>query len=268
MSMAWLRLYGTYVKMFFRSRREYRASFFAGMAANFYCYFITYATYWVITQKFTTIGGWAFPELTVLYSLNLLTYAISGTLFWYTIYFLEGFVTTGGLDRYLVRPGGVIPQLMCQGFGSTFLGQIVVSLAFLLTQLIRIGGTLTWYRILYLVIALISGVLLQAAGVVATGALSFWILRSTPVGSIAYYDVRSFANYPLTIYPRLVKIVLTYILPWAFINYYPSLILLNRLQTRGDLILGLAVPLVGGAAFAGAMLLFRKGLKRYASAGN
>jgi ABC-2 type transport system permease protein len=254
--------------MFFRSRREYRASFFAGMAANFYCYFITYATYWVITQRFTSIGGWEFPELTVLYSLNLLTYAISGTLFWYTLFFLEGYVTTGGLDRFLVRPGGLIPQLMCQGFGSTFLGQIAVSLGFLVAQLTQLTGRLSALKIAYLLVAITGGVFLQAAGLIATGALSFWFLRSNHIGSIAYYDVRGFANYPLTIYPRIVKIVLTWVLPWAFINYYPSLVLLNRLETTGDLLLGLGAPLVAAAAFTGSLALFRAGLKRYTGSGS
>jgi ABC-2 type transport system permease protein len=266
--MEWIRLYGAYVRMYFRSRKEYRASFFAGMAANFYCYFITYATYWVITSRFTSIGGWAFPELTVLYSLNLLTYAVSGTLFWYTLYFLEDFVTSGRLDRFLVRPGGVIQQLMCQEFGSTFLGQVVVSLIFLLSQLARIGGRLSALKIAYLIVALFGGVLLQAAGVIATGALSFWVLRSRSIGAIAYYDVRGLANYPLSIYPRIVRIVLTYVLPWAFINYYPSLVLLDRLESTGDLVLGCAAPLVGGLAFWGSMALFRVGLKRYTGSGS
>src|SRR5690554_4078403 len=126
------KLYWTYVCMYFRSRGEYKASFFAGLLANFYCYFITYATFWILTKRFSTIGGWNFSEISILYGLNLLTYAISGTLFWSTIYSLENLVTTGGLDRFLLRPLDIIPQLMCQGFGYTFLGQIFVTVLFLI----------------------------------------------------------------------------------------------------------------------------------------
>jgi ABC-2 type transport system permease protein len=264
----WLGLYGTYVRMFLRSRKEYRASFFAGILANFFCYFISYATYWLVTESFTSIGGWSYPELTVLYTLNQMTYAISGTMFGYSIYNLEQYVTRGGLDRYLVRPVGLIPQLMCEGFGYTFLGQIAVCLVFLLTQLPRLSVVFTIWKALYLVVAIAGGVLLQAAGMITVGALSLWILRSTDVGWIGYHGVRTFVAYPLSIYPKFVKVVLTFVLPWAFINYYPSVLLLDRFESPVELAFGLAAPVVGAAAFLGSLLLFRRGLSHYTGSGS
>ena len=263
------KLYLAYVGMFLKSQMEYKTSFFMGIFANVYCYFITFITFWILINKFTTIGGWNFSEISILYGLNLLTYAISGMLFWYSIYFLEQLVTTGQLDRMLVRPVGIIPQLVCQRFGHTFIGQIIVTLMFLipaLWQQLLIDFSLL--KIIYIILAIISGIMIQGGAIIMVGALSFKILRSTDIGQIVYYDIRNFINYPLNIYPGFIKIVLTFILPWAFINYYPSIIILNKAQNSFDLILGLLVPIVALLFFGLSLYLFKKGLNLYASAGN
>ena len=260
-------LYFYFVKIWFKSRIEYQMSFFAGFFANFYCYFITYAILWVIIKKFNSIGGWNFSELTILYSFNLLSYAISGTLFWYSIYHLEDLVVSGNFDRYLLRPLGIIPQLMCTSFGYTFLGQILVSSIFLISNFYKVAD-LTFFNIFYLCISLIGSVFLQAGAVILVGSLSFWILRSKEVGAVVYYQIRNFINYPLNIYPSFLKIILTFIIPWGFINYYPCLIFLNKYNNLYDHILGLIAPLVCIIIFIISLKVFSIGLRQYSSTGS
>lgn len=261
-------LYWSYIKTFFRARAEYRFGFISGLFSNFYCYFITFAIFWVLTNRFNTIGGWGFADLSVLYGLNLLTYAISGTLIWYTVYHLGREITTGGLDRFLTRPLGILGQLICQRFGDTFIGQIVVTLVFLVTAFIKLVDTFTPLTIIYIVLAIISGVLIQTGGMILIGSISFWTMRSSEIGDIVYYDIRSLTEYPLVIYPKWIKIILTYVFPWAFINYYPALIILGKESTKLDIALGWLSPLVGITFLSIALLVFNKGLKRYAGAGS
>jgi len=261
-------IYCKYVCMFFKSRGEYVTSFFAGIIANFYCYLITFIIFWIFVQKFKSIGGWGFSELSILYGLNLLTYAIAGTLCWYTVYRLEQIVINGGLDKFLLRPIGIIPQLMCEGFGYTFIGQIVVTIMFLVCAIGKISFKITFLKIIYLVLALVGGVMLQSGAMIIVGSLSFWILRSTGIGQIFYYDIRGFINYPLNIYPTYIKIIVSSIFPWAFINYYPSIILLNKTENIFDLLLGIVSPVVGFLFLRIALFIFKIGLKRYESSGN
>ena len=79
--MKFIKLYGSYLMVFLKSQMEYKVSFFSGMFANFYCYLITYLSFWVLVQSFATIAGWTFSEMTVLYGLDLLSYALAGTLY-------------------------------------------------------------------------------------------------------------------------------------------------------------------------------------------
>ena len=173
MSTYWL-----YIKTFFKARAEYRVGFCLGLFSNFYCYFITFATYWVMIQGIGNIGGWNFEELSVLYGLSLLTYAISGTLIWYTVYHLSDAITSGTLDVYLTRPCGILQQLIFQRFGDTFLGQIVVTIIFLTAAFLKMKDTISLFTIIYLIFAVVGGVLIQAASMILIGALIFWMMKS------------------------------------------------------------------------------------------
>lgn len=260
--------YWMYIKTFFKARAEYRMSFFLSLFSNFYCYFITFITYWILIQSFGTIGNWDFYDLSVLYGISLLTYSISGTLLWYTVYHLGETITSGNLDIYLIRPLGVMKQLIFQRFGDTFIGQIVVTLIFLISAFIAKINTINAGTIIYFLFAVIGGVFMQCGGMLLVGALSFWTDRSEEIGEIFYYDIRSLTQYPLLIYPKWIVLILTYIFPWAFINYYPSLILLNKFESIYDLILGLIAPCVGIVFFLFSLFIFKRGIRRYSGAGN
>ncbi|WP_442962144.1 ABC-2 family transporter protein [Pseudogracilibacillus sp. SE30717A] len=43
-----------------------------------------------------------------------------------------------------------------------------------------------------------------------------------------YFKIKDFINYPPSINFNLIQITLTWIIPIAFINYYPSLFLLEK----------------------------------------
>jgi ABC-2 type transport system permease protein len=266
--MEFLSIYGSYIKMFLKARMEYRFSFFAGLFANFYCYFITYTTFWVITRQFGVIAGWNFEEMTILYGLNLFTYSLAATLFWYNVLHLEQEITSGRLDGYLIRPMGLIKQMICSRFGDTALGQIAVTLIFMTAALIKVSYKMTVFTYIYLILAVIGGVLIQSGAMILVGSMSFWTLRSGELGDILYYNLRTFIHYPLTIYPVFIRIILTYILPWAIINYYPSLIILQKVQTIEELVLGILSPVIGVLFFLLSLFVFNRGLRRYSGSGS
>jgi ABC-2 type transport system permease protein len=266
--MDFLSLYFGYVRVFFKARMEYRFSFFAGIFANFYCYLITYTTFWVITRHFESIDGWKFEEMTLLYGLNLLSYSVAGVLFWYTVYQLDDEITSGNLDSYLIRPVEIIKQMACRRFGDTFLGQIIVTAVFMASAISKISYQMTFLSYIYLAAAIVGGVLIQSGAMILLGSLSFWTLRAQSLANILYYDLRSFIHYPISIFPQYIRLMLTYVLPWAIINYYPSLIILHKVQTSSELATGLLSPLIGACFFALSIFVFNMGLRRYSGSGS
>ena len=62
--------------------------------------------------------------------------------------------------------------------------------------------------------------------------------------------------------------LLTYVIPWGFVNYYPSLILLDKTDSIMDYILGAMSVFIGVFVLVISKIVFNRGLKRYSGAGN
>lgn len=263
-----LSTYWLYIKTFFKAKIEYRVSFFFALFSNFYCYFITFITYWVVTKGVGTIDGWQFEDLSLLYGLSLLTYAIAGTLMWYSVFHLGEIITTGQLDVMLVRPEGILKQLMFQRFGDTFLGQIIITVIFMIIAFSSKNMEITLGKLIYIGVCIISGILIQLGSIIMFGAVSFWTLRSSELIEVLYYDLRDMTRFPLSIYPKQIKYILTFLLPWAFVNYYPVLMFLDKDVQLIDTVLGYISPVIGFVWFYLGIKVFNNGIKRYSGVGN
>lgn len=243
-------------------------NFWVGILANFITYFLAYISYWIITGQLSDIAGWEFSELCLLYGISLLTYALAGTLLWYSVYNLSGMIIRGTLDIFLTRPMGILRQLICNRFGDTFLAQIFVTVIFIVIATARRSDEMHAWKVFYFILAVIGGTCIQAGGMIAIGALSFWTMKSEEVGDIFYYKLRGITRYPLCIFPLAVQKILTFILPWTFINYYPSALLFNKAETRFEAICGGLSPVIGIASLIISIKFFYIGLRHYNGAGS
>jgi ABC-2 type transport system permease protein len=248
--------------MFIKSRLEYKISFFVGMFSNFYCYLITFLSVWILVSRFGNIGGWEFDEISFLYGMNLMTYAIAGMFFW-PIFRIESDVTGGNLDYYMIRPLGIVRQLVCSHFGDTFIGQIIVAAIFIINSISKRN-----INIICLIIMIVSGTALQAAAMIILGSLSFWTKRSSQLSDILYYDFRKFVDYPLSIFPKWINFLMTFIIPWALISYYPALIVLNKANNVFEYTMGYLTPIISILCFAMAIRIFYIGLEKYEGSGS
>jgi len=163
---------------------------------------------------------------------------------------------------------GLIKQMICKRFGDTFLGQILVTLIFMAMAISKISYQMTALSYIYLALAILGGVLIQSGAMILLGSLSFWMLRSRDLAEIVYYEMRVFVHYPLSIFPTSIRIILTYVFPWAIINYYPSLVILKKVQTTEEFILGILSPVIGVLFFLLSLFVFNRGLRRYSGSGS
>ena len=51
---------------------------------------------------------------------------------------------------------------------------------------------------------------------------SFWTYRSNEV-IWSFYRMYTFTEYPINIYNSFIKILITFVLPFAFVAYYPTM---------------------------------------------
>ena len=89
------------------------------------------------------------------------------------------------------------------------------------------------------------------------------------VREIFYWNMRKFAGYPISIYSKLIQGLMIYVVPFAFVNYFPAQYLLRKpdMANYNEVYMYIA-PLVGVVVYALAYVFWRVSVKRYTSTGN
>ena len=101
------------------------------------------------------------------------------------------------------------------------------------------------------------------------GTLNFWIVRTYSIFYALTWNFRNFINYPISIYGKFIQVLLTFVIPFAFINFYPVKYFLDK---KGDTlfhpILQYGTPIVGIVLFLLAYKFWTMGVNRYESTGS
>lgn len=267
--MNYAKMYGRYIVLTLKSRMEYRFSFLMDILIHIFIYVINYMSLWIIFEKFKSISGWGFYEVMFLYNLNLLSYGFCCMFFYSPMQGLERMVQRGDFDSILVRPIKPFWHLIFRGFNHVFLGHIILAAIIFYVSISHLQVSWNLFKALMFLLVIIGGVLIQTAILVLSGSLSFWFVRSRAAVNTTIYGLRAFLDYPITIYPGWIQVILTFIVPYAFVNFYPSELFL---QKSGAMLfhptLQYGTPVVGILLFALSMKVWDIGVQRYQSTGS
>lgn len=77
------------------------------------------------------------------------------------------------------------------------------------------------------VIFVIGGVLIYGGIYIALTSISFFSDSKTDIQPIMY-NIGNYGRYPVNLYHRIIQFVLTWVLPFAFVGFYPASYLLDR----------------------------------------
>lgn len=259
----WLGLGWMSLKMRVASQISYnRWSYFSLFFAQMFSYFGGFLLIWVTMRAFQAVQGWSIFEVVILYALDLMAYACSQA-FVIPLWRMDDLVLRGGLDDYLVRPLDPLAHLIARNFNVGYLAHVSISLLALLYSYAQLELHWDAPHWLLLVVTVLGGSLIQAALTIIPASLAFWWTKES-VSNLIRYGVRQFTRYPISIYPVGVRFVLIFVIPMAFVNYYPALSLLDK----APLYLWPNITLVIGAALlALALAVWRAGIRRYSSSG-
>ena len=257
------------VKMSFRSRMQYRVDSLVATLAVFVRESANIIVIYLALLKFDKINGWNINEMLFLFSILFLTYAIVVALF-ADLRDFSCMIREGRFDRLIVRPRGLLFQLILNnadvlataGHGTLGVLLFVISAG-------RVGIHWDLVTILYYIGAIIGGVLIQGGIFILFSALSFYFVETGSIREIFYWNMRKFAGYPISIYNKFIQTIMIYVVPFAFVNYFPAQYLLRKddMAFYNEAYMYIA-PLVGVAIYVIAYVFWCISVKRYTSTGN
>ena len=178
----------------------------------------------LVFQRFGTIQGWTLAEVAFLYGLAELSYGLMDLVF-------DGFdpqrfglyIRKGGLDQLLLRPVNIFIQVLGGGLAWRRGGKVIIGIGILAYSFQEASITWTVTKIIYLPF-IIMGLILFFGGLYVIGAtITFWTIESIEMVNVLTYGGVYTISHPMHIYPDWLRRFFTYILPAAFLNYYPAL---------------------------------------------
>jgi len=182
---------------------------------------------WFIAKRFDGFGTWDGWNLIFLYGVLLTSYSIA-QVFFRTLRYIENFVISGNLDVYFIKPIPILYGIIFNNLSvMEIFSQLLPSMVVLIISCIYNQINWTILKISVLLGAVIGGAFIQMALFLLIGSVSFWVMHSSKLERI-FFVFKDFLNYPLYVYGKKVVAFLTYIFPLAFVNYYPSLYILER----------------------------------------
>lgn len=261
---------GLYVRLVsarLRAQLQYRTSFVLDVIGAFLISFLDFVAILIIFANVPRLGSWSVSEVALLYGMACLSFAFTDL----AIGHLDLFPQTlrdGTFDLVLIRPRPSLFMVLTADFQVRRLGRIAQALAVLVFALSTVPVDWTTARAAVLVGAIVTGALIFIAIWVAVICVAFWTVEGRESANAFTYGGVTLAQYPIDIYEEWLRRFFAYVIPTAFVAYFPALFILGKPDPLGfPPWISFTPPLVALAGAISAIGVWRQAVRHYRSAG-
>jgi ABC-2 type transport system permease protein len=263
----YLALYSRLISSRIRSQMAYRVSFTAELVGTLLITALDFAMVAILLIRFRSIGGWTLAEVAFLYGTSAVSFSLAEMLSGGFEDF-EAWVVRGEFDQLLLRPLPITFQMLTARFPTRRVGRLAQGVVALAFALVLLQPAWDPVRVVFFGVMLVAGMLLFMAIFVTGATTSFWAPQAHEAINIFTYGGQFMSTYPMHIYQEWLISLFTFVIPMAFINYYPSLYLLGKPDPLGlPPFMPFLSPLVALVAFRLSLALWRVGVRHYQGTG-
>lgn len=261
--MFYLSLFSEYFKNYIKTKFTYRADLVVEIIADLMFQGMNLFFILIVFQHTPLLGGWTEDEIIFIYGYFMIPYGLFSCFFnlWN---FSDRYIVKGEMDRVLTRPAYNLFQVLLENMDPPSLIGSIVGAIIMVWASLNLGLDVSWYEP-FVFILLVAGSCMIYAGIyIGLTAIAFF--SDAPTGILPLmYNIQNYGRYPVTIYNKAIQILLTWILPFAFVGIYPSAYFLEKEVSRG---FSLLTPVVGLVFLGIGLTIWNMGVKRYKGAGS
>lgn len=257
------KLYKEYLSIILKSRMEYKASFFMYSTGIFLSSFSVFMGIFFMFQRFTNVKGFVYSEVLLCYGIFLMGYTLSEM-------FARGFdafpnlVRGGEFDRILLRPRNIVFQVLVSRFEYGRVGRLLQAAVMLVYGIHKSGIRWTGMKVLAVGLMIFGGMCLFSAVFVLCASFSFFTLEGLEFINVFTNGAVEYGKYPFEVYGKRMLQIVTFVIPYALVQYYPLLYLLDRDTNTAYVFF----PLLALWFMIPAYGMWRYGVRRYQSSGS
>ncbi len=262
------RLYLKSIAMNMKIRMQYPLSFFIQTLAQLVMEGGEMLAVILIVDRFDTLGRWTAGDLYFFFGMMSVTFYLTEFLGRGITGYFPSIVRTGQLDTLLLRPRGILLQVLCSDADPRRIMCIAVG-----TSALIMGSTASHVRwTLLKAMAMGEGILLGMLLILGLfmieAVLCIYSVKSVELVNAITYGGRSACQYPVDIFPRPLRTLFTAAAPFALTLQMPAAYILDKPLFPWPAWTVFVCPLSGAAVFFVMAAVFRRAMGHYRSTGS
>jgi len=260
----YVKLYVKFVAQYLKVLMEYRLDFFIGLLGFLVTQGVGIIFIFIIFEQIPSLNGWSFNEILFIYAFSQLPRGLDHLLT-DNLWLLSGrIIARGEFDKYLLKPINPLFHLLAERFQPDAIGELIVGVMLIVYSTINIGMSFSFLDILLLLLMIICGAVIYTSIKLFFASLAFWIKNSQSILWVNY-SLSDFSKYPISIYGKTVRLIITLVIPFAFTAYFPAAYFVHK---EGIYVAIGGTVLASILTFSVAYYTWCKGISVYESAGN
>lgn len=229
--------------------------------------FLDFLAILVLFSHLTSLERWSLWDVAFLYGASYLPFKLADVLVG-KVERLGEWIRTGQMDSILARPLGTLGQTLTSDADLKQVGGVVQGAAVFAIALAHADVTWAPAKLLMLAVMLVSGFVIFSSVWIGTNSAAFWLVNVREATNAFTYGGNFLTQYPLDIFEAWFRRLFAFVIPVAFVNYFPSLFILGKPSGPWPSFLRFASPLVALVSAVAAALIWRAGIRRYTSTGS
>ena len=260
----YVKIYRLFIAQYLKGLMQSKVDFFMGFLAFFATQAVGILFLWVVFAQIPNLQGWSFNEVLFIYGFAQIPRGLDH-IFTDNIWILgQRMVIEGAFDRYLLRPINPLFHLCADRFQPDGIGELLIGIVILTIAAVNLNLSVTPMLVLMFFVAVIAGTVIYTSVKLLFASIAFWTKESIAIMSLAY-RMAEFAKYPIGIYSAPIRFTLSYIIPFAYVAFFPAAALMGREPLVVTVFTSVFISIVAWVVAYG---VFKVGVGRYESAGS
>ena len=258
-----MKIYFKSLGMHLKGELEYRVNFILSFLSQVLVILTSYLVLYSLFSKFNNIKGFTLHEVLLCYCIIYFGF-VCNEVFARGVDRFDKLIISGEFDRLLIRPQNIILQVLCCDSNFTRVSRLIQILIILGSTLIHLSIEWSLLKVITLILMLLSSCTIFFCIFLVAATYCFFTVQGLEVRNVFTDGGKHIAQYPIGIFSKGVVKFFTFVIPYAFVNYYPLLFFLGKSDNK----LYAFSPLIVIIYIIPSILIFNWGMKRYTSAGS
>ena len=223
-----LRLYGRSMMILIKSQLQYPLSFLMQTIAQLVMEGGEMLAVILLIDRFDRLNQWGPGDLYFFFGLMSVSFYLTEIFGRGVTGNFPSMVRTGQLDTVLLRPRGILTQVLCSAADPRRITCIAVGTVSLVLGSNLSGIAWTLPKILLLAESVFFSFWLLLGLFMVEAILCIHSVKSVELANTLTYGGRSACEYPSDIYPRPLRMLFTVIAPFALVMHVPASAILDK----------------------------------------